>query len=71
MVEVDGHDVDRLAEILGEKGSGKPRMFIAKTCKGRGVREMENIAKWHHGVPGDETFESAMKQFAEAERALS
>ncbi len=46
-------------------------MIIARTCKGKGVKEMENVAKWHHGVPDDALFASAMRQLDEAERALA
>jgi Transketolase, N-terminal subunit len=69
--ETDGHNVNALADVFSKKGNGKPRLFIARTCKGKGVREMENVAKWHHGVPDAELLRSAMNQFAEAERALA
>lgn len=69
--EVDGHDINALARMFAEEGKGKPRMFIARTCKGKGVKEMENIAKWHHGVPDEALFASAMAQFGEAERTLA
>lgn len=69
--EVQGNDPDALAAEFAKNGNGKPRMFIARTTKGKGVAEMENIAKWHHGVPGEELFESAMRQLADAERALA
>lgn len=71
--EVDGHDVNELAAVFGKKPSvdGKPRLFIAKTTKGKGVKEMENVAKWHHGVPDAAMLESAMNQLAECERSIS
>ncbi|MDR0363190.1 MAG: transketolase [Planctomycetota bacterium] len=64
--EIDGHDLAVLVDNLGAKpdGSGKPRLFIAETVKGKGVREMENVAKWHHGVPDDALLASAMRQLA-------
>jgi hypothetical protein len=30
---------------------------------------MENVAKWHHGVPDETLFASAMAQFDEQERS--
>ena len=61
--EVDGHDLDLLEETLRavpfEKG--KPNMVIARTTKGKGVAFMEDVAKWHHGVPSDEEFARAIE----------
>ncbi|MCD7896859.1 MAG: transketolase [Planctomycetaceae bacterium] len=70
VVELDGNDMDALvAEFHQEPVIGKPRMIIAHTVKGKGVKEMENIAKWHHGVPNEELFASAMAQLEEQERS--
>lgn len=71
--EIDGHDVDALAITLGAAPvvRDKPRLFIARTVKGKGVKEMENVAKWHHGVPDEALMTSAMAQLGEAERAIS
>lgn len=64
VVELDGHDMDALtAEFRKASVAGKPRMIIARTIKGKGVKEMENVPKWHHGVPDDELFASALQQF--------
>lgn len=68
--EVDGNDMTALmAEFDRASAPGKPRMIIARTTKGMGVREMENAAKWHHGVPDDALFASAMAQFDDQERS--
>lgn len=70
--EVDGHDVAALAPMFAASApAGKPRLFIAKTVKGKGVKEMENVAKWHHGVPDADLMASALRQLDEAERSLS
>ena len=31
---------------------------------------MENVKKWHHGVPSDEQYELAMNELSEAENKL-
>jgi transketolase len=51
--EVDGHDLDDLAKVLGNvpDGSGKPVAVIAHTTKGRGVSFMEDDNNWHYRVP--------------------
>lgn len=51
-------------------GNGKPTLVIANTTKGKGVRFMENVVKWHHGVPSDEQYEMAMKELEEKEQVL-
>lgn len=64
VVEVDGHDVDALLSVLSAPGQGKPRCVIANTVKGKGVSFMEDVAKWHHGVPDAAQYEQAMKELA-------
>lgn len=52
VVEVDGHDVEALYEVLSaENVPGKPRLVIARTIKGKGVSIMENDPKWHYRMP--------------------
>lgn len=61
---VDGHDVTALKEVLDATPfvPGRPNMVIANTIKGKGVSFMENIVKWHHGVPSDEQYEQAIRE---------
>jgi hypothetical protein len=32
---------------------------------------MENVAKWHHGVPNDEEFNRAMSELEAAQAAIA
>jgi transketolase len=50
VTEVNGHDVEQLAEVLGKsrKPHGKPRVVIAYTVKGKGFVSAENSTAWHH-----------------------
>src|SRR3972149_5050272 len=58
---VDGHDVAALTAALTRAPEiGKPTCLIANTVKGRGVSFMENVVKWHHGVPSDEQYKQAV-----------
>jgi transketolase len=61
-VEVDGHDLPALIQILTaarDRLDGKPFALIAKTVKGKGVAFMENSPQWHHRMPkGDEIAEA-------------
>ena len=42
--------------------TGKPLCVIANTTKGKGVSFMEDVVKWHHGVPSDDEFDRAIKE---------
>jgi len=62
--EVDGHDIAALTRILqmAPFDTGKPSMMIAHTTKGKGISFMEDISKWHHGVPNNEQYEKAQNE---------
>jgi transketolase len=64
---VNGHDYAALTEALSAPPeSGKPTCVIANTVKGRGVSFMENVAKWHHGVPSEAELKQAMTELEAA-----
>ena len=44
--------------------------MIADTVKGRGVSFMEDVVKWHHGVPSEEEFKQALNDLDRGEAAL-
>jgi transketolase len=68
---VDGHDVAELTSALGGlPEAGQPTCVIARTTKGRGVRLMEDVVKWHHGVPSAEELDRALADLAAAEAQL-
>ena len=65
--DVIGMDGDDMADICRaiesiDYGNGKPHLIISHTTKGLGVSYMENVAKWHHGVPSAEQYEQAMEE---------
>lgn len=52
VLDVDGHDVEALSDILSQKNyTKKPRLIIAHTIKGKGVSIMENNPIWHYKIP--------------------
>jgi transketolase len=68
---VDGHDLGALAAALKEPiASGRPGAVIASTVKGKGVSFMEDAASWHHGVPDDEQYRTAMAELDASVAAL-
>jgi len=57
---VNGHDFAELTAALERPlQPGRPSVVIARTIKGRGVSFMEDVAKWHHGVPTDDEYARA------------
>lgn len=65
--EVDGHDLTALSDILNQAyfEVGKPSLVLANTTKGKGISFMEDVLKWHHGVPNDEQYELAQNEIAQ------
>jgi transketolase len=64
---VDGHSFHELTDALTKRpAEKKPLAVIANTVKGRGVSFMEDVAKWHHGVPSDAEYAAAMKELDDA-----
>jgi transketolase len=67
---VNGHDFRALTSALrAPLHPEKPSMVIADTVKGKGISFMENVGRWHHGVPSDEEFAAAMAELDRAEKA--
>ncbi|HEY2940519.1 MAG TPA: transketolase [Gaiellaceae bacterium] len=48
-IAIDGHDVEAIDRAYGEAVSttGMPTVVVAKTVKGKGVKEVENKDGWH------------------------
>jgi transketolase len=68
---VNGHDYAELTKALTDAPEpDKPTFIIANTVKGKGVSFMENVAKWHHGVPSKAELKQAMRDLDAAEAAL-
>ena len=68
----DGNNLNDLVRILEAVPftPGKPSLVLAKTRKGKGISFMDNVAKWHHGVPSDDEFSRAMAELEAAEAAI-
>jgi len=68
---VNGHDYAQLTKALTDAPEpGKPTFIIADTVKGRGVSFMENVTKWHHGVPNEAEMKQALNDLDAAEAKL-
>lgn len=64
VLEVDGHDQKKLAEILSQQDQERPTFILARTTKGRGVSFMESNISWHGSAPNDEQLQSALKELS-------
>ena len=45
--------------------SDRPHLLVSETTKGFGVSYMENVAKWHHGMPNEEQYQQAISEIEE------
>lgn len=61
VVDVDGHDVEKLLEILSNVNSPEmPTCVVAHTTKGKGIDFMENNNEWHHNRLTQASYEKAI-----------
>ena len=62
--EVNGDNIEDIVDCFESINyeNQKPHLIILHTTKGYGVSLMENILKWHHGVPTAEEFEKAIAE---------
>jgi transketolase len=69
---VDGNDVSALATVLDGLPfeEGKPNLVLAHTVKGKGISFMEDQVRWHHRVPTDAEYATALVELEKAEEAL-
>ncbi|GAC1328033.1 MAG: transketolase [Candidatus Dormibacteria bacterium] len=61
---IDGHDVREIDEAMSEavRLTGKPTVIIARTIKGKGVKEVENKPDWHGKPLPEELAEKAIAE---------
>jgi transketolase len=60
---IDGHNFEELIPAL-QKQTGRPRVVIAKTTKGKGVSFMEDRGEWHGKCPDAGQYAQAMKELS-------
>lgn len=64
VTSADGNHASAMAEAFRniDFNNRKPHLIIAETTKGRGVSFMENVAKWHHGMPDADQYATAISE---------
>lgn len=62
--DINGDSMEEIVAALDsiDYTNGKPHLIISRTTKGFGVGLMENILKWHHGVPTQEEYDKAIAE---------
>ena len=51
VVEVNGHKIEQLVPELLNRSPNKPKIIIANTIKGNGIKHMANNPQWHGKAP--------------------
>ncbi len=68
VIEVDGHDLDQIADALHRARwvlpRGKPIVLIAHTVKGKGVEMTEFNYKWHTHAPEPQVADQMLRELA-------
>lgn len=65
--ETDGDSMEAIVRTLDgiDCSMERPHLVISHSTKGKGVSFMENVAKWHHGVPTEEQYSQAVAEIAQ------
>lgn len=60
--EMQGDNIDSIVNTIHsiDWHTRRPHLLISRSTKGLGVSFMENVAKWHHGVPNEEQYAQAV-----------
>jgi transketolase len=60
--EIDGHNINQISETIQNNKEHYPLAVIAKTIKGKGIKEMENDIEWHYKRINDDSYHSFLKE---------
>tara|TARA_B100000959_G_C14823207_1_gene558681 strand:- start:31 stop:840 length:810 start_codon:yes stop_codon:yes gene_type:complete len=58
--EINGHNVKEINEHI-LKETNKPKLILAKTIKGKGLKIAEGNNSWHHSIITKQQYEEAVK----------
>lgn len=70
--KVDGNNIPALVSIFESLPfeNGKPNLILANTVKGKGISFMEDKVQWHHRVPTEAEYATALLELENAEKDL-
>ena len=63
-IDIDGHNIQQICVTVSNARyiNDKPKMIIANTIKGKGIKIMENNPEWHHKTPNEEEYNKIMEE---------
>ena len=61
-VEIDGHDIKKIYQSLINKNLNKPKVIVANTIKGKGIKLFENDNNWHHSIITKSIYKNILKE---------
>jgi len=69
---VGGHDFEAISKVLDlvDSRSGKPKMIVAKTVKGKGISFLEDKEGWHGKALNQEDFEKAVRELGDIDKTI-
>lgn len=59
-IDIDGHDIGAIVDAFERPTILKPKVIVARTIKGKGVKFMENNNTWHHNRLTISNYEEAV-----------
>lgn len=62
VVELNGHKIEQLIPELLTKSDTKPKIIIANTIKGNGIKHMANNPQWHGKAPSKKQLPILIKE---------
>ena len=65
-LEIDGHSPEEIYRAMIYETTGKPRVIIANTIKGKGFSFTEGNNSWHHGVMTKELYQTGLQEMGTA-----
>ena len=71
IIHIDGHNMAQVVRALTaakQNRTGRPKVIIADTVKGKGVSFMENVAGWHGKSPNREELTKALAELGVSDK---
>jgi|TARA_B100001964_G_scaffold64336_1_gene73366 transketolase len=60
--EINGHNVKKIYQSLMSKTTNKPKVIVANTIKGKGIKLFENDNNWHHSIITKSIYKNIIKE---------
>lgn len=61
-IQIDGHDLKKIANSFSSKNNKKPNLIIANTTGGKGISFMQNEISWHYHNLDEKLYNAAIKE---------